>query len=250
MQKILSCVMDIGEQMLLCGAEIHRVEDSIERMCKAFGAKRIDVFSITSSLVVTISMEDGEQYTQTRRINGSGMDLERLHRLNHLSRQICENTMTLEEIQKEYKECMKIKGYPTWVICLSYAFVTAAFTAFFGGNVYEVLLSAILGLLISVVTHFSEKVDVNRVFVKFFCSFFVTAFAFCFMKFGWIADVDKVIIGNIMVLIPGIGFTNALRDLFVGDSIAGLLRTVEAILLALAISAGYFLFVWLLGGVF
>ena len=65
----------------------------------------------------------------------------------------------------------------------------------------------------------------------------------------WIQDVDKVLIGNIMLLIPGISFTNALRDLFVGDSIAGLLRTVEAILLALAIGAGYFLFVWLMGGV-
>ena len=61
--------------------------------------------------------------------------------------------------------------------------------------------------------------------------------------------MDMVIIGNIMVLIPGIGLTNAIRDLFVGDSIAGLLRTVEAILLALAIAAGYFLFVWMMGGV-
>lgn len=250
MQKILSCVMDIGEQMLLCGAEIHRVEDSIERMCKAYGAKRIDVFTITSSLVVTIFMENGEQYTQTRRINGSGTDLERLHRLNNLSRRICENKMTLEDIQEEYKKCMMTKEYPTWVICLSYVLISAAFTAFFGGNVYEVLLSSVLGLLISIITYFSEKVDMNRVFLKFLCSFIVTAFAFCFMRFGWIANVDKVIIGNIMILIPGIGFTNALRDLFVGDSIAGILRTVEAILLALAISAGYFLFVWLLGGVF
>jgi len=60
--------------------------------------------------------------------------------------------------------------------------------------------------------------------------------------------VDMVIIGNIMVLIPGIGLTNAIRDLFVGDNIAGLLRLIEAGLLALAIGAGYFLFVWMIGG--
>ena len=62
--------------------------------------------------------------------------------------------------------------------------------------------------------------------------------------------MDMVIIGNIMLLIPGIGFTSALRDLFVGDSIAGLLRIVEAVLMALAIGAGYFLFIWMMGGAF
>ena len=72
--------------------------------------------------------------------------------------------------------------------------------------------------------------------------------AFLSVKIGWIADVDKVIIGNIMSLIPGIGLTNALRDLFTGDSIAGLLRSIEAVLTALAIAAGYFL-VTVLGGV-
>jgi len=71
--------------------------------------------------------------------------------------------------------------------------------------------------------------------------------SFFAVKFGWITSVDKIIIGNIMTLIPGIGLTNALRDLFTGDSIAGLLRSIEAVLTALAIAAGYFL-VAVLGG--
>ena len=249
MQKLLSCVMDIGEQMLICGAEVHRVEDSIERMCKSFGAKRTDVFSITSSMLVTVSMENGEKFTQTRRIRGIGTDMERLHSLNELSRRICQETLSLEEIQKEFRKCMKEKKYPTWIICLSYGLIAGAFTAFFGGTLMDILLSPIIGLVISLITYFADKMDINRIFVKFVCSFFVTAFAFGFLRIGWISNVDMVIIGNIMVLIPGVGLTNALRDLFVGDSIAGLLRTIEAILIALAIAAGYFLFVWMMGGV-
>ena len=58
-----------------------------------------------------------------------------------------------------------------------------------------------------------------------------------------------MLIGNIMTLIPGIGLTNALRDLFIGDSIAGLLRTIEAVLLALGIAAGYFLVTIFVGGI-
>ena len=112
----------------------------------------------------------------------------------------------------------------------------------------DAVISALIGVCISLVVLFAEKLTLNRIFEKFISSFMVTALAYLFLKLGAIANVDKVIIGNIMVLIPGIGLTNALRDLFTGDSIAGLLRSVECILIALAIGAGYFLFAWMIGG--
>ena len=247
MQKRLSCVMDIGEQMLLCGAEVHRVEDSMERMCLAFGAKRVDVFSITSSLVVTVFTEE-DSYTETRRITGTGTDLERLHRLNHLSRKICAEKLTLEEIKEEYEYCLAGKNYPFWLVWLSYGMIAASFTAFFGGTIKDIIVSPAIGLIIGLITIFADRLSFNRIFAKFMSSFLVTALAFGMQKLGVIANVDMVIIGNIMVLIPGIGLTNAIRDLFVGDNIAGLLRLIEAGLLALAIGSGYFLFVWMNGG--
>ncbi len=249
MQKILSCILDIGEQMLLCGAEVHRVEDSIERMCSAYEVERVDVFSITSSLVVTVFMKNEERYTETRRINGCGTDMERLHLLNQLSRRISSESLTADEIKKEYENCLKTKPYPNWLVWLSYAMIAAAFTAFFGGGVRDVLISSLIGVCISFLVHISGKLSMNRIFEKFLCSFFVTALSYAAWKIGFVLHMDMVIIGNIMVLIPGIGLTNAIRDLFVGDSIAGLLRLIEAGLLALAIGAGYFLFVWMIGGV-
>lgn len=95
---------------------------------------------------------------------------------------------------------------------------------------------------------FSERMLKNIIFTKFVSAFFLTAFAFAFVRLGFIGRTDEVIIGNIMLLIPGVGFTNALRDLFTGDSIAGIWRCMEAVLSALAIAAGYFLFVLITGG--
>jgi len=46
-------------------------------------------------------------------------------------------------------------------------------------------------------------------------------------------------IGDIMLLIPGIALTNALRDLFVGDTISGILRLLEAVLQAGIIACGF-----------
>lgn len=249
MKEYLNTVCDIAEGMLRSGAEVHRVEDSLLRMCRAVGALRADVFIITSSIVVTCYTENEKAYTQTRRIDSIGTDMEKLHRLNNLSRKICKGDMTLSDIRSEYEDIVKQKTYPLWLEYLAYGFIGGAFAIFFGGGIIEGIAAFFVGLLLRVITYFSDKASFGRIFCRFACSFMATLSAYLFYKLGVVSTVDNIIIGNIMVQIPGIGLTNALRDLFVGDSIAGLLRFIEAVLIALAIAAGHFLFITLFRGV-
>ena len=102
-EQYLYYAMTIGEQLLCCGAEVGRVEDTIRRICLAYGATRADVFSITSSIVTTIYGEDFGICTQTRRVPGMSNDLGRLDDLNQLSRYICEYRPKPEEIEKILK---------------------------------------------------------------------------------------------------------------------------------------------------
>ena len=88
-EQYLYYAMTIGEQLLISGAEVGRVEDTIRRICMAYGAERVDVFSITSSIVTTMYGNFGI-CTQTRRVRGMANDLGRLEDLNQLSRYICE----------------------------------------------------------------------------------------------------------------------------------------------------------------
>ena len=247
MEKYLNCVMDIGEKMLISGAEVHRIEQSICHMCKAFGASRTDVFIITSSMVVTVFDEVGKTYTQTRRITASGTDFEKLHKLNALSRKICSQHLSVEDIKAELEKIEACRARPFWLESLSYSVIAGAFTLFYGGSITEAMVSFVIGAIVRLSVAVGEKAIRNRVFSKFFSSVVATLLAYIALKIGVIESVDKVIIGNIMTLIPGVGLTNALRDLFTGDSIAAILRTIEAVLIALAIAAGYFL-VALLGG--
>lgn len=247
MESYLTCAMDIGEQMLISGAEVHRVEESIRRICSALGATRTDVFIITSSMVVTVFDDRGTSYTQTRRITGSTTDIEKIHRLNSLSRKICAQPMTEAEIRQELETALTCKSYPFWVELVCYAVIAGAFTLFFGGSLTDAVISLLIGAVVRCGIYLCERAVPGRIFSKFLSAVIATALAFLALKLGWVSSVDKLIIGNIMTLIPGIGLTNALRDLFTGDSIAGLLRTIEAALTALAIAAGYFL-VAALGG--
>jgi len=135
--QLFDYAMDIGEQMLISGAEVHRVEESINRMCYALGAKRVDVFIITSSMVVMVYTQDDTAYTRTRRVTSMKFNIERLHKLNALSRQICEKDMTEEEIQLKLNEAINCKPFPALLEFISSAVIAGAFTLFFGGNISE-----------------------------------------------------------------------------------------------------------------
>ncbi len=247
--SFLSTVMNIAEQMLISGGEVHKVEDSVKRIFKAYGAERTDVFIITSSIVVTIHSADNEVLTQTRRISSTSSDYEKLHKLNNLSRTICQSKMSEEEIALRLQEISNGKKYSLFLEFVCYAVIAAAFTLFFGGGFIEAGVSLFIGASVRFVIFICDKSVSNKIFPKFVSSLTSSAIAYFALKLGIVNTVDNIIIGNIMALIPGIGLTTALKDLFMGDSIAGLLRTLEACLTALSIAAGYFVIVILTGGI-
>lgn len=238
-EKLLSATLDIGEEMLISGAEVGRVEDSMRRMLSAYALQRVDVFTITSSIVVTVTDAEGKTLTQTRRIRGYSTDLDRLHALNGLSRRICEKKPPLSEMKSALAEILQNRPYPVLVQALAFAVIAGSFTLFFGGSTSEAAASALIGLLLKFVVLLMQKTGVNQVFANVVHSFFVSLLAFLCTAAGFGAQPDSIIIGNIMLLIPGIGMTNAIRDIISGDIIAGILRFCEAVVIALAIAAGY-----------
>jgi len=248
MEKLLDCVMEIGERMLISGGEVHRVEDSLKRIFDAYGTKRTDIFIITSSMVVTVHTSDGKAYTQTRRITETSADYEKLHRLNELSRSICKNRFSPEEICAKLNDIAACRKYPLWLEFICYAVISGVFTLFFGSGIAEAAASFIIGALVRLIILVCDKFVKNRIFIKFLSALSATALSYLALRLGIIPTVDRVIIGAIMTLLPGIGLTTALKDLLVGDSIAGLLRTIEACITALAIAAGYFIVAYLTGG--
>ena len=245
---LLSHVLTIGEMMLRSGAEVSRVEDSIVRICKAYGAERADVFTITSSIVLSASF-DGETYTQTRRILSYRTDFRMLDELNNLSRTVCATTPDEEFIEEKIKKICNAPDYPTPLRMAAWALTSGSFTVFFGGNIIDGVLSAIIGALLMLCVGFVEKKGLNKVLSNIISSFFVSILAFATVTVGLGTSSDKIIIGNIMLLIPGLGLTNSLRDLIGGDIMSGVLRFCEACLVATAIAGGFFVAMLLSGGV-
>ena len=248
-EQLLTCALDIGEQMLISGAEIGRVEDSVRHICSAYGCLRTDVFTITSSIVVSVEDENRKYFTQTRRITQTHTDLTRLHRLNALSRQICREKPDYEGVQAQLKEICAQKTYPRWMEALASALVAGGFAVFFGGTWLDGLCSALLGVGLRYLTGWLGLARMNQIFTNVVASFAMSAAAIGLTRLGCAHHVDMVIIGNIMLLIPGIALTNSLRDMISGDIMSGMLRFFDAVLVAAAIAAGFVIAVAMMGGV-
>lgn len=247
-EQLLTCALDIGEQMLLSGAEIGRVEDSIRLICSAYGCLRTDVFTITSSIVVSIEDSQRKFYTQSRRITGGKTDLTKLDRLNTLSRRICKETPGWDFVQERLAQIIAAPAYPTWLEVFASAMIAGAFAIFFGGTLADGCVSAVLGAVLRLLTGMLQRAKMNQILINVVATFLVSASAILAVRSGMGTDANEIIIGNIMLLIPGIALTNSLRDMISGDIISGLLRFLDAILVAAAIAAGYILAAQLLGG--
>lgn len=238
-EKYLYCAMSIGEQLLISGAEVGRVEDTIRRICMAYGAKRVDVFSITSSIVTTMYGEGFEACTQTRRVSTMANDLHKLDALNQLSRKICSDCPVPEEIMKELEDIQRGPKYSFGVQLGIYALISGSFSVFFGGNLKDMAASAAIGVLLKFLEFFIKYGSVNTLITALICSSAGGFLANLAVAVGFGTHVDLISIGNIMLLIPGIAFTNSLRDLFSGDTITGLIRFMESVLLAIIIALGF-----------
>lgn len=248
--KLLQAILDIAEEMLVCGAEVSRVEESIERMCGAYGCdrRRVNAFIITSNIQVTLEDPEGHIITQIRRIVRNDTNFDRLDHLNDLSRYICRERPPLSELLRRYEAVMNRRGLPVWVEYLGALLIAGCFAVFFGGNARDGAAAALLGLLITLAMRFSGRFEENQLAKVFMTSVLAGFAALAEVGLGLGNNVDKIMIGGIMLLIPGIAMTNSLRDMLIGDLASGLLRLVNSLLLATAIACGFALPLILTGG--
>lgn len=247
-QRLLNVTIDLGHFLLEAGAEIYRVEESIQRILYAYGIKHVDVFAIPNNITVTITMADDTCFTRLRRIYSRGTNYRMVEDLNALSRYICQNRPPVEEIRDALKQIHRRKPYPGWMMLLGYMGVALSFTLFFGGSGDDVMSATVAGAMVWGAIQLMERLHTNLFFINLTGSMLVTMFAILTVRYGLAQHSDSIIIGTLMTLVPGVAFTNALRDIIAGDLMAGIMKAVEALLIALALALGTGVALIVLGG--
>lgn len=236
---LLEVTTNIAAELLCSGAEIYRVEESVLRIFDAYGEKQGEVFAIPSLLIVSIRQENGEQsLSQVRRLHEQGVHLERIRACNDLCRRICRELPDKSEIEQAIRRIDSVPVYPDYIITLAYAFVSFGFTLVFGGSLSDCFAALLAGTACQLTLKQLQAFDTNSFFTTILASFAAAATA-CVCVFAGLGTMtDKIIIGTLMTLVPGMGLTNAMRDIMASDLIAGITRLITVLLTATGIALG------------
>lgn len=245
-QRLAKIITKAGIILIENGAEAYRVEDTMTRLCKVYGADVIDSYATPTLLIVSFS-KDGELYHNIKRVYTKGINLSKIDDVNTLSRQVCQEKIPLEELSSKLDEIDNDKKPYTFIQRLiATAICTFGFAFFFGGNIKDAIIAAIIGVLTKIVQDSLERIEFSSFFNYLISGAFLTLFAIIANNFN-LCNRDIVIISAIMLLVPGMAITNSIRDTVSGELVSGLTKAAEAIFIAVAIAVGSGLIMMLYG---
>lgn len=235
---LLDLATDLGYELAMSGAETFRIEESITRVLSSYGVQA-EAFAIPNYLVVSIITDSGKPITRMRRIGQHGNDLDSVEKFNGLSRALC-NRKPEPKIGLEWLKMVKSQKifYSRPAIYLGNFLGALGFALFFGGNWTDGICAGICGLLVGFITQFLEDMKANHFFRTIAAAFAMSLLAYIMSVIGIAPNVDAVVIGTLMLLVPGLLFTNAMRDIIYGDTNSGVNRIVQVLLIAVALALG------------
>ena len=231
--ELVTFTADVGRGLLESGAETSRVEDTVERIIRHFYDGKSEVLVVMTGLFVTVG-----DVTKTVRVRRRTINLDKVSKINMMSRDIADDKIDFEEALKRFEYVMAQKPYPLWVKTVAVAFCCGFFTLLFGGNAFDGLNSFVVGAVINVFIWFLRKHHTAEFIITFSGGVVIALLILLFYAIGLGKNVNPMITGAIMPLVPGLAITNAIRDIIAGDYLSGGARLFDAVVVAIALATG------------
>lgn len=239
--EIFDLVTSMGEVLLQNGAEIFRVDETMNKVARTYNIESFSSYTIATGIFTSAILNNKRYTAKIQFVPIYPIRLCVIDAVNQLSREIVENGCTPEEALARLNEIksMKITSDKVQIICSGIG--SGCFCSLFGGDIVDSLISVLLGAIVYLfVLKGANKVTDSRIMRTIIASALVTLLASIFnlIKIG---NLDMVIIGSIFPLIPGVPFTNSVRSFLEDDYLTGVIRLVDAVLVTMCIAAGVFI---------
>ncbi len=236
---LLEAVVRAGELMLVSGAEVYRVEDTMKHMLARSGYQSTETIVLATGIFVSLDDPDREPLTLAKRISQRSCNINRIYRVNDVSRRFCGGCISAKEALKELDAISREVQYGPWMKAFGFIGVSVFFTPVFGGGFYDFFGAIIVGVCLALADRLIKYIRLNDFCINAFCAFVVSLTASLLEGAApEYLNAEVMTISAIMTLVPGVTFTTAIRDTLNGDYGAGSARMLEAIVVALAVSAG------------
>ena len=263
-EQALQLATEAGHILLENGAEISRVEETMTRIASAYGIEDESFFVLSNGIIAT-----GQHYARAEFIPIKGTQLAKVVEVNQLSRDVtageCGNELTcecvsqtngftdsqvntfkpmpVETLRQRIQFIRTMPGKVWWEMTLGIALGVSSFSILFGGSLVDALATFVAGVLLGLFMTFVSP-HLSRLVGNVAGG--LVGGILCILLYRLAMGIEglpqlhlaNMIIGTIIALVPGVPFTNGMRDLANEDYIAGTTRLTDAFLVFLCIALG------------
>lgn len=234
-EDVLEVASEAGHILLENGAEISRVEDTMERISSHYGVHTGHFFVLSNGIFTTSS---SNKYANVEFIPIRGIQLSKVVEVNRLSYRIAAGKVSLTQARAELDAIRDEPMKPAWEQIVGSAFGAAGFCAVFGGGFMDCAAAFVVGALLYLFLLFVSSRYLSKIVGGICNSLVATLLCLASYRLGFGSSLSNIIIGAIMPLIPGVPFVNGVRDLADSDYIAGTTRLTDAMLGFFCIALG------------
>ncbi|EOL42275.1 hypothetical protein UC3_02627 [Enterococcus phoeniculicola ATCC BAA-412] len=229
-EKLLETCLLAGKIMMESNAEMYRVEDTMSRIALASGNYRLVSYVTQTGLFVGI---DQSSTIRMEQITNRSINLEKVVKVNNLSREYVSGAMDLDALLRKLKELDKERiFFPIWLQIISAAVISGAIMILFGGTFTDLPITLAIGGIGYSIYLSGLRFFRIRFLAEFLSSLFIGFAGILCARIGLGISEDMIIIGCVMPLVPGVQITNAIRDLLAGHYLSGVSRGTEALMTA------------------
>lgn len=239
-KRVVDIALEAGRILLRNGGEIFRVEETITRICNHFGVEHVDIFTLSHGIFVSAENEKGDAYTKVKHIPLSGAHLGVVAEVNELSRQIAEGKVTISEAEERLKQIDRISPSRKEFQILGAGAAASCYGFLMGANLTESIVAFCIGSIVQMWVLLAKRWHLSKIIVNIAGGMLIMSVAILARISSTIMELrlDGIIIGSIMPLIPGLAFTNAIRDIADSDFLSGTVRMMDALMVFVYIAVG------------
>jgi uncharacterized membrane protein YjjP (DUF1212 family) len=227
-----------GELLLKSGAEISRVEETMQRIAAAYCMKNVNTFVLSNGIFFTAEGIAETYRVRVRHIPLGSARLDRIDAVNALSRKIEQGAYTPMEAKSELIKIAKSPAKPGFHQVMAAGLGSGAFCYLFGGNLLDASAAFVVGFLLYSYILYVVRGRLSKIAANVSGGALVMALSLLFCTLGFGDHLDLVSVGGLLPLIPGVAFTNSIRDFADEDYIAGFVRLIDTLIVIFSIAIG------------
>ena len=237
MRDFLAFLRRICNLLIQSGCSSNRVELLTQILGESWGYE-VETVAIPTAVWINVRTRQQTLHELTR-VRRWSIDLDRLARLNELVESVRQHQLSISDANARLNadEAMP-PPYGKILTLLAGALTSPILILSYGGTPLTVALGVPAGILVQYLNKYLFSSEQRRYLGDFLIAASMAAYAYACRAFIPAVDAPLLIIGGIVVIVPGLTLVNAVHEVAQKNLVSGAAKLLEALMITASLGFG------------